>query len=341
MSRRADVTVVVPAYGQPDLLRRLLDGLDDAAQGLDLELAVVVSDDASPAPLEPAVEAVRPALDLRFVRSDDNGGPGAARNRALRLVESTWVAFLDADMVAGRPWVDQLLQRIADSSDDGIEGRVEVGEVEAPTPFTHATEFSTAGVHHGAGNVVYRTDVLRRVGGFDERFYDVARRMHFREDTELHLRLLAAGASVVYDDALVAHHPPLQASYLGPVKLARRYYFDPLLASLHPAGFKAMNDARRIGPINLRQARHDAAVATVGGSVVSLAALLLRRPRLAAAGAMVSGAGWTATAVALAWRRRVRPGHLPPLVAVSYLAPWVYAWHYYRGVVRFRHRPKL
>lgn len=336
-----DVTLVIPAHGHPDLLARLLDGLEEAVAAAADLLRVIVSDDASPEPLEAATAGHRPHLEVTYVRDERNGGPGAARNRALGGVSTTWVAFLDADMVAGESWIRRLVEVVRESAADGVEGRVEVRDESVPTPFTHATEFSTAGVHHGAGNVVYRTDRLREAGGFDERFYDPVRRLHFREDTELHLRLLAGRAEVVYDPDLVAAHPPLPASYLAPLRLARRYHFDPLLASLHPEGFAAMNDARRIGPLNLRRARHDAAVATVAGSAL-LAVGLLRRSRPAAlAGATVAAAGWGATAVALAWRRQVRAAHVAPLAAVSYAVPWVYVWHYYRGVVRFRHRPRL
>lgn len=338
----AEVTVVVPAHGSPTLLARLLDALDSGATATGTVLDVIVSDDASPQPLADTIDVEAPrSLRLRIVRSDRNGGPGAARNRALRLVETDWVAFLDADMVAGEAWVRRLLHVAATSRADGVEGRVEISDSAPPTPFTHATEFSSAGVHHGAGNVVYRTTLLRRVGGFDERFYDARRKLHFREDTELHFRLLASGASIEYDAELVASHPPLQASYLGPLRLARRYYFDPLLASLHPAGFREMNEARRVGPVNLRRARHDAALAAAGGTMVAVLALFSGSRRASAAAAGVAGAGWAATAVALAWRRQVRPAHVLPLAAVSLATPWVYLWNYYRGVIRYRHRPRL
>lgn len=340
----AAFTVVVPAYGDAALPARLLRALDDDASAAGRRLRVIVSDDASPVPMEPALRSLPlRALDLEVVREERNAGPGAARNRALGRVATSWVAFLDADMVPAPGWVARL-DEIADADDDaadGVEGRVAIPGLGDATPFTHATEFSTPGVHHGAGNVAYRTSTLRRLGGFDERFYDRRRRMHFREDSDLYFRMVGAGASVTYDDTLVAEHPPLASSYTAPMRLARRYYFDPLLAREHPDGFREMTTSRRVGPVSLRRARHDAATAAVVGTATAAAGLLTRRRGLALAGAAVAGSGYAATAVALSWRRTVRARHVVPLVAACVAVPWVYATSYWRGVVAFRYRPRL
>lgn len=339
-----DVTVVVPAFGDPSLPARLLRGIDSQAAAAGVTVPVVVADDASPEPMAPVLGALSlRSVDLRIVRADTNGGPGAARNLALRHVGTTWVASIDADMEAGEGWVEALLRATTEAADsvDVIEGRVDVPSTEPATPFTHATEFSDADTHHGAGNVVHRRAALLEVGGFDERFYDPRRRLHFREDTDLYFRLHAAGASSVYDDALVALHPPLPSSYAAPIRLARRYHFDPLLAQKHPDAFRAMNERRRVGPVSLRRARHLAATATVGGAALAGAGAVSRTKLLTAAGGALGVSGWAATAVGLAWRRSVRPAHLAPLAAISAAVPWVYLWHYWRGVVRFRHRPRL
>jgi glycosyltransferase involved in cell wall biosynthesis len=342
-----DVTVAVPAHGDPAPPIRLLDALESQAattlpDGPPLRVTVV--DDATPRPLGPPLEATaRPHLDLHVLRRDRNGGPGAARNVALATIDTTWVAFLDADMVPGPGWLDQLLAVTAAGAVevDVVEGRVDVPSTGPATPFTHATEFSAPGGHHGAGNVVYRVRRLRSVGGFDEQFFDPARALHFREDTELYFRLRAAGAESTYVDALVAEHPPQPASYRAPILLARRYGFDPLLSRLHPAEFRAMNDARRSGPVSLRRARHDAALAAVAGVILAAGGAAAGRRRIAAGGAGLGLAGWAATAASLSWRRQVRPGHVPPLAGVSLVVPWVYLWNYYRGVLRHRHRPRL
>ncbi|OWY62974.1 hypothetical protein B7486_55575 [cyanobacterium TDX16] len=332
------VTVVVPAHGDAAVVQPLLDELGRQAEG-GPPLAVVLSDDASPTPLEEGIR-VPTSLDLQVVRSEVNGGPGAARNRGLLLVQTDAVAFLDADTVPGPGWLDRVEELV--SRPDGpvwVEGRTRIPAEEKPTPFTHATE-ATPPEQHVAGNLVFRTAVLREAGGFDERFYDPVRRIHFREDAELSFRLEALGVASTYDPTLLVDHPPLPSAFWGPVRLARRYHFDPLLDREHPVAFRAMNSRRTVGPVTLRRARHDAAVAYVLGLVLVVVGLATWWP-LAAAGGVLAIAGWLATSVALAWRRRVGLVHVVPLFVVAAVVPFVYLWHWWRGVVRFRHRPRL
>jgi GT2 family glycosyltransferase len=333
------VTVVVPAYGHADLLRHLLAALAEQAASDPAEpLHVVVGDDASPEPLAAGLPSY-PALQLEIVRHERNGGPGAARNLALGSVRTPWVAFLDADTVPAPGWLDALERVVSADRLDVVEGPVEIpGEA---TPFTHATEAQDPGTNHVSCNLAVRAETLRRVGGFDERFYDPARRLHFREDTDLFFRLEDAGCVVGWEPELVVRHPPLPASLLSPLRLSRRYHFDPLLARKHPRRFSEFVRRRKLGPITLRAARHDAALVAVGGALGVGGGLLAGSRTTAALGGVAAATGWAGTACGLAWGRKVRAADVAPLALVSALVPWVYTWHYYRGVVRFRHRPRF
>ena len=337
------ITVVVPAYDDGEAVLRLLRALDQQAAVGDGELTVVVSDDGSPTPLErPLREASFDALTLDVVRSTLNGGPGAARNRGLAHVATEWVVLIDADELPGEGWLERL-RSTTDAADapDGVEGLLELDT--RPSPFEHVAVSDTAlrGVQHVAGNVAFRTSVLREVGGFDEAFYDARRKIHFREDVDLFFRLHDAGKRIVKDELLVARHPPLRWSFTSPMKHARRYHFDALLSRKHPQRFRELVRARRIGRLSLRRARHDACVMLAVGSVGGMAALILRSPRLGKGSAAVSLVGWAASATALSWKRRVTPRDLLPLATASAVVPWIYLWHYYRGVIRFRHWPRL
>ena len=335
------VSVAIPAHGHPDRVRLLLEELDRQATGA-APLPVLVSDDASPRPLAADLDpAAYASLALELIRSEANGGPGAARNRALERVETPWIAFFDSDEIPGDGWLERL-ERIAGAADapDGVEGRITTGD-ERATPFTHIAEATLPGAHHVAGNIAFRVDVLRRLGGFDERYYDSGLRLHFREDTELFFRIEAAGLRVPYDADLLAHHPPLPASYGTPLRDARRYYFDALLAREHGERFRAFNRLRRVGPVPLRVARHLAAVGHVAAVAGAGAALLAGRRRTAVAAAGVAVATWGANAGSLVWGRRVPARDVAPVAAVALGLPWVYVVFYYRGAWRFRHLPRL
>ncbi len=62
------------------------------------DLEIIVSDDAS---IDNSVDIVTQlqATDprIRLLRSDHNGGPAAARNRAIQVADGTWIAVVDSD----------------------------------------------------------------------------------------------------------------------------------------------------------------------------------------------------------------------------------------------------
>lgn len=337
----AVTTVAVPAHGPAEqvlpLLRALSAQADPAAP-----LPVIVSDDASPVPLAAQLEGTDlPGLRLTVLRSERNGGPGAARNRALARVTTPWVSFLDADEIPGRDWLARLLLHLeAPDPADVVTGIVRMPA--DPSPFEHATEVAVDAEQFGAGNVTFRTKRLRAAGGFDERYYDAGRRLHFREDADLRFRLeAAAGLRLAYDPELVVQHPPLPASFLTPVRLARRYYFDALLSREHPERFRRFVRARRVGPVPLRRARHDAAALYAGGLAVTAAGVVSSSRPVTRAGLGAVVAGWSANVAALGFKRRLRPAHLPGLALLGLVVPLVYLWHFVRGVWHFRHLPRF
>lgn len=175
MTELADVTVVIPAWRASGTIARALTGV--AAQTL-RPREVVVVDDGSDDGTADVARAMAPALDgiaLEVVRQE-NQGAGAARNRALALATSTWIAFLDADdewlpeklehcmarlergdlvLVGHNGWiVDGREQRLIDGAarfrlrDDPWVGLFERGYLDTCT-------------------VVARRDALLAVGGFD------------------------------------------------------------------------------------------------------------------------------------------------------------------------------
>ena len=97
------VSVVVPAYNEPDFLAEALRSV--AAQTLP-PAEVIVVDDGSPRDLRAAAESAGLGSRLRYVRQDNAGG-AAARNRGIAMAASEWVAFLDHD----DRWLPHKLER--------------------------------------------------------------------------------------------------------------------------------------------------------------------------------------------------------------------------------------
>jgi mycofactocin system glycosyltransferase len=101
----SDVTFVIPVYGRPDALSRLLASIGPGRR-------VIVVDDVSPDPA-PIVQ-IAAAYGARLVVRAINGGPAPARNDGLRLVTTRYVAFVDSDIVVEPSAVAKLLRHFAD-----------------------------------------------------------------------------------------------------------------------------------------------------------------------------------------------------------------------------------
>jgi hypothetical protein len=79
----------------------------------------------------------------------------------------------------------------------------------------------------------------------------------------------------------------------------------------------------------------------VAAVVVAATAALTGRRTAAGGAAGVAVAAWGANAAALLWGRRLPRRDAIPVALVSLGVPWVYVLYYYRGVLRFRHLPRL
>lgn len=95
------VSVIIPAFGQPDVLDRTLAALDQQTYPRDL-LEVIVADDGSDPPLRPGSQ-VRGLAPLTVRQEHQGFGAGRARNLAVRQSTGDILVFLDADMVS-EPW---------------------------------------------------------------------------------------------------------------------------------------------------------------------------------------------------------------------------------------------
>lgn len=101
----ASVTVVIPAFGRPDALDRLLDSIGP-------HYKVIVVDDCSPAAA--AIKMVCEKHQAELVRLALNKGPAGARNEGLRKVSTRFVAFADSDVVVDSQTIAVLLKHFHD-----------------------------------------------------------------------------------------------------------------------------------------------------------------------------------------------------------------------------------
>jgi GT2 family glycosyltransferase len=207
------VSVVVPTCGRPALLARCLAALEKQT-------------------------LPRDAYEIIVVEDRDRQGPAAARNRGWRQARARIVAFTDDDTLPDADWLRRGLDVFSSAAGiDAVCGRVVMPLGARPTDYERdaqgleRAEFVTA-------NCFCRRSLLERLGGFDERFP-----LAWREDSDLHFRLLEAGARIAREPRAVVVHPVRPAPWGVSLAQQRKSMFDALLFKKHPRLY-----LQRIGP---------------------------------------------------------------------------------------------
>src|SRR3954471_15369535 len=195
------VSVVVPTCGRPELLARCLAALESQT-------------------------LPRERYEIVVIEDRQREGPATARNRGWRSARAPIIAFTDDDCVPDEAWLEHGLEAMRDH--DVVCGRVVMPLPPVPTDYERdaqgleRAEFVTA-------NCFCRKSMLERLGGFDERFP-----LAWREDSDLHFRLLEAGACIVREPRAIVVHPVRPAPWGVSISQQRKSMFDALLFKKHP-----------------------------------------------------------------------------------------------------------
>lgn len=316
------VSVVVPTYRRPELLGRCLDALGAQTLAAD-SYEIVIADDAACETTRRQVEdfATKSPCVIRYISVEGSHGPAAARNAGWRAAQGAIIAFTDDDTVPDPGWLAAgagALERDAELA--AVTGQVMVPLPPAPTDYERneagleTAEFVTA-------NCFCRRAVLERLGGFDERFTAA-----WREDSDLHFRLLEGGAKLRKVPEAIVVHPVRAAPWGVSLRMQRKSQFDALLYKKHPTLYRQR--IWRWPPLDYY------------GIVLSIAAAVLT---------MALGA-WLVCAVAVAvWimlmgrflRRRLRgtshaPRHVAEMLFTSLFIPFLSIFWRLYGAVKFR-----
>jgi glycosyltransferase involved in cell wall biosynthesis len=315
-------SVVVPTYRRPDLLGQCLEAL--ARQDFPpAEYEIVVADDAASPDTRRQVEefAPRSAPVVRYVPVAGRHGPAAARNAGWREARGAVVAFTDDDTVPEPGWVRA--GSLALERDPALAAAT--GQVVVPLPpVPRDSERNEAGLETAefvTANCFCRRSVLEALGGFDEEF-----RLAWREDSDLHFRLLEAGLKLVKVPDAVVVHPVRPVPWGGCLRQQKKCLYDALLYRKHPALFR-----RHIRP----SCPYD-----YYGIVACALVLLAAVPAGMAWLALAALAGWAVLMGRFVARRLGgtlhTPEHVAEMLLTSLAAPFLSVFWRLYGAAKFR-----
>jgi len=300
------VSVVVPSLGLEPGLSRLLAALDAQTLGRE-RFEVIVALDGVPA--GPADDAIV-ARGARIVRLAARGGPGAARNAGERAARAELLAFTEDDCTPAPDWLERALARF--DADAALEVLCGVTTKPGDRPVHRQQDSSPL---YLPTNLFVKRATFERVGGYSELYFDAARRLYFREDSDFGFTLEAEGAHIARAADVRVVHPEEHARPIDALRWADRHEMDPLLAHRHPQAFRDRIEVHRVGPLVVRRPIVRAAVVVAAGTLLAIAATLGGRADLAPLFGLVALAGQL-----VIWAKwRFAPSHLGVGLAVPYV----------------------
>ena len=220
------ISIVVPTYNRTALLAKCIDALTaQQFDKADYEI-IVVTDGPSDATIQlMEVAAYRHSGHaIRIYSTPQKKGPAAARNFGWQCAKGDLIVFTDDDCIPSPQWLSAYWQ-MYDRQHNGIvafNGPVRVPLQGTPTDFEKNTalleqaEFITA-------NCACSRSTLEVIGGFDEAFA-----MAWREDSDLHFKLIEAGIPIVQVPAALVVHPVRSAMFGISLKEQKKSMYNSL-----------------------------------------------------------------------------------------------------------------
>jgi glycosyltransferase involved in cell wall biosynthesis len=208
MTASPEVSVVIPTRNRWHLLAAA--ALPSALAQVGVPLEVIVVDDGSTDETPARLAAL---LDprVRHLRHESSRGVAAARNAGIEAARGEWVALLDDDDLWSPVKLQTQVAAARAAGADFVYGSALVLDEERRPVETSqapaAADLRTAmlrryAIPAGASNVVAKTELLRRLGGFDER-------VSYLADWDMWLRLATEGIPASCPEVVVGYirHP--------------------------------------------------------------------------------------------------------------------------------------
>lgn len=319
-----NISIVIPTYKRPALLRKCLDALREQTYWRTFYEVIIVSDgpDRETELLVGQFMLEKPDFAVYFHQLPAKGGPAAARNFGWKHSSGELVLFTDDDCIPDPFWIEEMEYSYRTSNQRliGLTGQVVVPIPEKPTDYEkNVAHLSTA--EFITANCACSRAALELTGGFDEEFP-----IAWREDSDLEFKLLEKQVPIFHVPQAAVCHPVRQAAWGVSVAEQQKSMFNALLFKKHPAFYRAKIAQ---GPV---WSYYIIILATIAG----LGAWLADMPVVAA----IAAAVWAIAVLAFIVRRingtSDSLSHRLEMVFTSLVIPYLSVYWTLRGALRYK-----
>jgi glycosyltransferase involved in cell wall biosynthesis len=222
------ISVVIPTYNRPALLRNCLIALTNQSIEKSVYEVLVVSDGYDTATEEAVNTLAKQFPFIQYLHLPQKKGPAAARNWGWKEAQAPLVAFTDDDTLPDVHWLSAYCEAYRNETFMALTGPVKVPISSLPTDY----EKNTAGLETAefvTANCCCTKAALEAVRGFDERFS-----MAWREDSDLHFKLMMHQIPIKKVSQALVVHPVRQAPWGVSIKEQKKGFFNALLYKKYP-----------------------------------------------------------------------------------------------------------
>jgi len=207
------ISIITPTFNRAEELEPLIKSIQN--QSLDHQkFEMIIVDDGSIDTTEEIIREWKNKVDfnLRYV-SQENKGPGAARNLGMSVATGDLFLFIDSDCEAKEDWVEQIYETYQTDKFDACGGpdasKDDFTPLQRAIDFSMTSFFTTGGMRGHSNkpfakfyprshNMGITKSIYKKVGGFGK--------LRHGQDIELSHRIINSGAKVSYiPDAVVYH----------------------------------------------------------------------------------------------------------------------------------------
>jgi glucosyl-dolichyl phosphate glucuronosyltransferase len=213
------ITVIIPTKNRCELIRELLNSLENLRGLTRIQPNIIVGDNASADSTPKIVEMRKTSFPTELILLNvASPGKSAVLNQAIRRSTGEVLAFLDDDVVVDSFWLEEIENFFKSNPAHCVgQGKIRTGLGDSPDPEVRRLlqryrtipqlEFSSdiGDLHSLNGaNIAIRRTVFDRVGYFDERLGPGA--SGTSEDVELAQRIRKAGMKIAYMPRALVYH---------------------------------------------------------------------------------------------------------------------------------------
>ena len=229
------VSVVIPTYKRPALLLKCLSNLQQQNFSKENYEVIIITDGPDNTKNEIAFFLQQQLFfNVSCYSLKEKKGPAAARNKGVEYAKGELIVFTDDDCLPQKDWINEYWNAYTSLSEKeaAFTGKTIVPHAETPTDYEQnimhlqTAEFITA-------NCAIPKKTFKKVNGFDEDFT-----IAWREDSDMHFKLLEASVSIYTIKNAVVIHPVRKANWGVSLKEQKKSLFNALLYKKHPHLYK-------------------------------------------------------------------------------------------------------